>query len=122
MPVYERFYAGGANTIRGYKERRVGPEGEYGDPIGGRLTGIFNAEYVYQISSGLKWAFFYDCGNVWATQNDFVWDTLKLRSSIGTGIRVKTPLGPIRLDYGYALDPKEGDARGRFHFSMSHEF
>ncbi len=122
VPVYERFYAGGANTIRGYKERRVGPEGEFGDPIGGRLRGLFNAEYIYQISPGLKWAFFYDNGNVWATHGDFVWGNLKLRSSIGTGIRVKTPLGPIKLDYGYALDPKEGDNAGRFHFSMSQQF
>ncbi len=122
VPVYERFYAGGANTIRGYKERRVGPEGEFGEPIGGRLRGIFNAEYIYQVTKGLKWAFFYDIGNVWATHGDLVWDNLKLRSSIGTGIRVKTPLGPIKLDYGFALDPKEGDAAGRFHFSMSQEF
>lgn len=122
VPVYERFYAGGANTIRGYKERRVGPEGEFGDPIGGRLRGLFNAEYIYQLTPGLKWAFFYDTGNVWATHGDFVWDNLKLRSSIGTGIRVKTPLGPIKLDYGYALDPKEGDNAGRFHFSMSQQF
>ncbi|MCG2712590.1 MAG: outer membrane protein assembly factor BamA [Candidatus Omnitrophica bacterium] len=122
VPVYERFYAGGANTIRGYKERRVGPEGEFGDPIGGRLRGIFNAEYIYQLTPGLKWAFFYDNGNVWATHGDFVWGNLKLRSSIGSGIRVKTPLGPIKLDYGYALDPKEGDAAGRFHFSMSQQF
>ncbi|MCK4993496.1 MAG: outer membrane protein assembly factor BamA [Candidatus Omnitrophica bacterium] len=122
VPVYERFYAGGANTIRGYKERRVGPEGEFGDPIGGRLRGIFNAEYIYQLTPGLKWAFFYDNGNVWATHGDFVWNNLKLRSSIGTGIRVKTPLGPIKLDYGWALDPKEGDNAGRFHFSMSQQF
>ncbi|MBU4478348.1 MAG: outer membrane protein assembly factor BamA [Candidatus Omnitrophica bacterium] len=122
VPIYERFYAGGANTIRGYKERRVGPEGEQGDPVGGRIQAIFNAEYTYNLAKNLKWAFFYDIGNVWRTLNDFHWDMLKLKASIGTGIRVKTPLGPIRLDYGYALDPKEGDSRGRFHFSMSHEF
>ncbi len=122
VPIYERFYAGGANTIRGYKERRVGPEGEQGDPIGGRLMFIFNTEYTYNLAKNLKWAFFYDIGNVWAGQSEFDWDNLKLKASIGTGMRVKTPLGPIRLDYGYALDPKPGDRRGRFHFTMSHEF
>ncbi|MFH1459802.1 MAG: outer membrane protein assembly factor BamA [Candidatus Omnitrophota bacterium] len=122
VPVYERFYAGGANTIRGYKERRVGPEGEYGDPIGGRILAVFNAEWTYKLAKNLKWAFFYDLGNVWPNLNEFHWDNLKLKASIGTGFRVKTPLGPIRLDYGYALNPKEGDSRGRFHFSMSHEF
>jgi len=122
VPVYERFYAGGANTIRGYKERRVGPEGERGDPIGGRLRAIFNAEYTHKLTNNLKWAFFYDIGNVWANNQVFTWDNLKLKAAIGTGVRVKTPLGPIRLDYGYALNPKEGDAKGRFHFSMSHQF
>ncbi|MFH1062592.1 MAG: outer membrane protein assembly factor BamA [Candidatus Omnitrophota bacterium] len=122
VPVYERFYAGGANTIRGYKERRIGPEGERGDPIGGRLRAIFNAEYTHKLTNNLKWAFFYDIGNVWANNQEFSWDKLKLKASIGTGIRVKTPLGPIRLDYGYALNPKEGDSKGRFHFAMSHEF
>lgn len=122
VPVYERFYAGGANTIRGYKERRVGPEGERGDPVGGRLRAIFNAEYTHKLTNNLKWAFFYDSGNVWANNQEFSWDYLKLKTSIGTGVRVKTPLGPIRLDYGYALNPKDGDAKGRFHFAMSHEF
>ena len=120
VPIYERFYAGGASTIRGYKERRVGPEGESGDPIGGRILGIFNAEYTYNLGKSLKWAFFYDLGNVWRRPADFKWDGLKLKASIGTGVRVKTPLGPIRLDYGYALNPQAGDSKGRFHFSMSH--
>ncbi len=122
VPVYERFYAGGANTIRGYKERRIGPEGERGDPIGGRLRAIFNAEYTHKLTNSLKWAFFYDIGNVWANNQEFTWDKLKLKAAIGTGFRVKTPLGPIRLDYGYALNPKEGDSKGRFHFAMSHQF
>lgn len=122
VPIYERFYAGGASTIRGYKERRVGPEGEYGDPIGGNLRLLFNAEYTYQLLDGLKWAFFYDIGNVWANKSDFHWDNLKLKASIGTGMRLKTPMGPLKLDYGYALNPTEGDAKGRFHFSMSQEF
>jgi len=122
VPVYERFYAGGATTIRGYKERRVGPEGEYGDPIGGRLRALFTAEFTFPIADTLKGAFFYDIGNVWANLNAFSWDNLKLKASVGPGIRLKTPLGPIRLDYGYALNPKPGDAKGRFHFSMSREF
>ena len=121
VPIYERFYAGGANTIRGYKERRVGPEGEFGDPIGGRILGLFNAEYTYSLTKNLKWAFFYDTGKVWSDWNELE-DGLKLKASVGTGIRVKTPLGPIRLDYGYALKRSEGDPQGRFHFSMSREF
>ncbi|RKY37191.1 MAG: outer membrane protein assembly factor BamA [Candidatus Omnitrophota bacterium] len=122
IPIYEKFYVGGANTIRGYKEREVGPRGENGDYVGGRMMFVFNAEYIYIIIKNLKWAFFYDIGNVWQKPSDFNWDSLKLKASIGSGVRVKTPLGPIRLDYGYALNPKKGDSRGRFHFSMSHEF
>ncbi len=122
VPVYERFYAGGANTIRGYEERRVGPKGGNNDPIGGRLLGIFNLEYTYAIADNLKWALFYDTGNVWPGPSDFDWNNPDLKRGVGTGIRVKTPLGPIRLDYGYALDPETGESPSRFHFTMSHEF
>lgn len=124
VPIYERFFAGGAYTIRGYNERRVGPiDPASEDPLGGEAMVIGNAEYTYPLISFIKLAVFYDTGNVWARLNDIGKDSFK--SGSGLGLRVKTPIGPIMLDYGIPLDKEPGEDQksdGRFHFSMSHGF
>jgi len=123
IPIYERFFAGGASTIRGYRERKVGPiDTVTEDPIGGEALFIGNIEYTYPVADFLKVASFFDTGNVWQKNKDFLSGDLK--SSIGLGVRVKTPIGPISIDYGYPLDkePGEEDKEGRFHFNVSREF
>jgi outer membrane protein insertion porin family len=124
VPIYERFFAGGANTIRGYKERAVGPRDPgSNDPVGGEALGIGNAELTFPIYEKLiKGAIFYDFGNVHAKAQDFfTWGDIK--SGAGLGVRVKTPIGPVKLDYGYPLVPNNDDKRtGEFYFSMSHGF
>lgn len=123
IPIYERFFAGGASTIRGYRERKVGPiDVVTEDPIGGEALFIGNIEYTYPVADFLKIASFFDTGNVWQKNKDFLHGNLK--SSIGLGLRVKTPIGPISIDYGYPLDtePGEEDKEGRFHFNVSREF
>ncbi len=124
VPVYERFYAGGANTIRGYKERRVGPRDSGSDePVGGDAIVLGNAELTFPMYENiLKGAVFYDVGNVWANRGDFLVGG-KYRAGVGVGVRVKTPVGPVKVDYGYPLDREEGDSRtGEFYFSMSRGF
>lgn len=118
VPIYERFYAGGANTIRGYKERHVGPKIS-GEPIGGDSMLIGNLEYTFPVMKNIKGAVFYDIGNVWSDIGDIGKD---FKSSVGLGVRVKTPIGPVKVDYGYGLDYDPGDKKGRFHFSMSRGF
>lgn len=124
LPIYERFYAGGAYSIRGYHERKVGPVDSVSkDPIGGESMLIGNIEYLYPLIDILKLAIFYDVGNVWAKIDDF--GSGGYKSGMGLGIRLKTPIGPLRLDYGIPLskepgEPEKGD--GRFHFSLSHGF
>ncbi len=122
VPIYERFYAGGANTIRGYRERKVGPRDPTSNvPIGGEAILIFNAEYTLPIVKNLKGAVFYDVGNVWSKVSDFASGNFK--SGAGLGVRIKTPIGPIKLDYGFPLDQYPGEKKqGRFHFSMSRAF
>lgn len=123
VPIFERFFAGGAYTIRGYQERKVGPiDARTNDPIGGESMLVFNIEYLYPLVDFLKVAAFFDTGNVWRKVEDMGYDDFK--SGIGMGIRVKTPLGPIKLDYGWPLDlePGEDKKEGRFHFSFSKEF
>jgi outer membrane protein insertion porin family len=124
VPIYERFYAGGANTIRGYKERRVGPRDPGSDvPIGGEAILIGNAELTFPIyEKMIKGAIFYDVGNVWRRAEDFMVGG-NYKSGVGVGARVKTPLGPIRVDYGYPLVGNYDDERnGEFYFSMSRGF
>ena len=85
------------------------------------LTG--NAEYLYPLFSFLKLVAFYDVGNVWAKMGDFASGGLK--SGVGFGVRIKTPIGPIMLDYGIPLNTEPGSdtkGSGKFHFSMSHGF
>lgn len=124
LPIYERFFAGGAYTVRGYHERKLGPiDSVSEDPLGGESMFVGNIEYVYPVFDFIKMAVFYDTGNVWGKINDFASDGLK--SSFGLGFRVKTPVGPIMLDYGIPLDKEPGEddkGSGRFHFSMSHGF
>jgi len=123
VPIYERFFAGGAYTIRGYNERKVGPIDPVSeDPIGGEALFIGNIEYTYPLNDYLRVALFFDTGNVWSKYSDFLQGGLK--SSFGFGVRVKTPFGPISVDYGIPLDvePGEDSKSGKFHFSVSKGF
>ena len=132
VPIYERFFAGGAYTIRGYDERSVGPVDPLSkDALGGNSMLVGNIEYTYPLFSFLKVAAFYDIGNVWEkigdilSKKDTPTNTGGLKSSFGLGLRIKTPVGPIMLDYGIPLDTAPGEEKkssGKFHFSMSNNF
>jgi outer membrane protein insertion porin family len=124
VPIYERFFAGGANTIRGYRERSVSPRDPgSNEPIGGEAVLMANAELTFPIyEKVLKGAIFYDVGNVWRHTSDFSVGG-NYRQGVGVGVRVKTPLGPFKLDYGYPLSDNYGDKKeGQFYFSISRGF
>jgi len=123
VPIFERFYAGGARTIRGYDERKVGPiDTVTDDPIGGQSMLVGNVEYLFPLVDFLKLAVFYDIGNVWPKVKDFASGGFK--AGAGMGLRVKTPVGPINLDYGYPLNSEAGEEErsGKFYFSVSRGF
>ena len=124
VPIYERFYAGGANTIRGYKERRVGPRDSGSDePIGGEAILLGNAELTFPVYEKIiKGAVFFDAGNVWRKTSDYL-KSGDYKAGAGIGVRVKTPLGPVRVDWGYPLVSNEENSKtGEFYFSMSRGF
>jgi len=123
VPIFERFFAGGSRTIRGYDERGVGPlDPGTNDPVGGESMVVGNVELTIPLLEFMKLAAFYDTGNVWKDMEDF--GTTNLKSGVGLGLRFKTPIGPINLDYGYPLDdePGEESRSGKFYFSVSRGF
>lgn len=123
VPIFERFFAGGARSIRGYDERKVGPlDSLTNDPIGGESLLVGNVEWTIPLVEFLKFAVFYDVGNVWAQIDDF--GNGGYKSGTGVGFRLKTPIGPVNLDYGYPLDdePGEESRSGKFYFSVSRGF
>ncbi|MCU0651606.1 MAG: outer membrane protein assembly factor BamA [Candidatus Omnitrophica bacterium] len=124
VPIYERFFAGGASTIRGYNERKIGPiDPITKDALGGNSMMIGNIEYLYPVLSFAKAAVFYDVGNVWEKVDKI--GSGGFKSGVGFGVRLKTPIGPIMLDYGIPLNKEPGEdskGGGRFHFNVSHGF
>jgi len=124
VPIYERFFAGGATTIRGYNERKIGPiDPITKDALGGNSMLIGNIEYLYPVLSFAKAAVFYDVGNVWEKISKI--GSGGFKSGVGFGVRLKTPIGPIMLDYGIPLNKEPGESEkggGRFHFNVSHGF
>jgi outer membrane protein insertion porin family len=88
IPIYERFFAGGADTVRGYNERKVGPiDPDSKDPLGGDSMLIGNIEYTYPLFDFLKVATFFDIGNVWPLWDDIGTDGMK--KSVGVGVRLR---------------------------------
>jgi outer membrane protein insertion porin family len=123
LPDYERFYLGGINSVRGYEWREIHSLDEDGNTIGGDKFVQFNVECVIPLlkKQGLVGVIFYDAGNVF--NDDESVDLGTLRNSTGFGFRWYSPMGPIRIEYGYKLDVKEGEERGgRWEFSMGSAF
>ena len=120
LPIDERFFNGGATTVRSYGERDLGPHDPKGNPIGGEFYTIFNAEYTFPILGELQGALFFDAGNLLPTSEQPGVDDMHY--GIGPGLRYKLPIGPIRLDYGFNPDRQPGEDIGAFHFSFGFAF
>jgi len=118
VPFFEQYFMGGAESLRGYPE----------DRFWGRYMLLLNTEYRFPITSGLVGVGFVDVGDAWDAMpeyldagNQFGEDLtqhteFKANVGYGFGIRVRTPIGPIRLDYGF------GSEGSRAHFSLGHAF
>lgn len=122
VPIFDRFFLGGANTIRGFKFRDVGPRDEKDEPIGGEAFIAGTVEYTFPIIPRLRGATFFDVGNVYFDRDDF--DLSDLSGSIGVGVRVNLPIGPVQVDYGFPVitDEFTEDEDGRFSFNIGTQF
>ncbi|MBW2060362.1 MAG: outer membrane protein assembly factor BamA [Deltaproteobacteria bacterium] len=119
VPIFEKFYLGGMYSLRGFQWGTVGPQ----DPatntmIGGDKMVLFNFEYIFPLikDAGLMGVIFFDTGNAFLAEERM--DLSSLRQSVGFGIRFYSPLGPMRLEWGYVLDPKPGEKKGLWEFSV----
>ncbi len=117
LPIYERYVLGGINSLRGL--RYVGPTNPAtGDVIGGTTMLTLTAEIVFPLikDAGMKGVLFYDAGNAW----NGAYYLGDLRQTCGAGIRWYSPIGPLRLEYGYVLDRRglNDDSMGRWEFTI----
>ncbi len=119
LPLYEKFYLGGINSLRGFKFASVSPRDPLtGDRIGGEKMLQFNFEFIFPLipDAGIKGLVFFDAGNVWLKKDDYSLDDL--RQSVGVGVRWYSPIGPLRLEYGWTVRREEGDPSGGWEFSI----
>ncbi|KAA3617825.1 MAG: hypothetical protein D8M58_00240 [Calditrichaeota bacterium] len=114
IPISERFYAGGATTVRGYSEQLLGPvasfdsDGHIDASTGGKLLMLANVEARIPLFWLLVGEVFVDAGRVWPDISSFKYE--HIRYTTGLGIAILTPLGPVRVDYGYKLNKRPIDA------------
>jgi outer membrane protein insertion porin family len=118
FPLFRRFFPGGINSIRGYRNRSLGPRDERGREYGGSKELVNNLELIFPLvrGAGFNAVIFYDLGE--AYDDDQRMDLSDLRQSWGYGIRWISPLGPIRLEFGYPIDRREGESAMTTMFSF----
>jgi outer membrane protein insertion porin family len=127
LPISERFFSGGATTLRGFRFEAAGPQAVVEPspdsldrcdnplrtkkscvlptlfPLGGDALTVFNFELRYPLTSRLRFVPFYDLGNVFKRVSDFRFSDMT--NTVGVGMRINTPLGPLGVDYGLLIDP-----------------
>jgi outer membrane protein assembly complex protein YaeT len=121
VPIFKRFFSGGSNSVRGYAFQELGPRDSNGDPIGGETLLEGSLEVRYPVWKDFGGVTFVDFGNVY--ESPFSLDLGDVRYTSGLGIRYQTPIGPVRMDVGYQINPQfDKDSRYQIHFSIGQAF
>ncbi|MCK5729429.1 MAG: BamA/TamA family outer membrane protein [Draconibacterium sp.] len=118
IPTDERFFAGGSNSVRGWSRSNLGPKDESGRPIGGKSLLEGSAELRFSVGKKIILAIYSDMGNVW--EEAYSYNLSELRYSVGTGVRVKTLIGPVGIDFARPVFDR--DTKWQFHFNIGHSF
>ena len=127
-PFYERFFAGGLRTVRGFDSNSLGPKDSVTqDPIGGDIRTVASAELIFPVPfmekapSSVRLSSFYDVGNVFLKDRGG-FDSSELRSSVGVSFVWLAPIGPLRFSWARTLEDKDGDDKRAFQFSIGSIF
>ncbi|MFZ0389448.1 MAG: outer membrane protein assembly factor BamA [Calditrichia bacterium] len=120
IPLNERFYTGGPNSVRGFNYQEVGSLDESGYPIGGKIKSVYNLEIRQTIYKMVGAVAFADVGNVWETPRYA--NPGDYRYAVGVGARVNTPIGLLRLDWGFNIFPQPDEPRNKLYFGMGQAF
>ncbi|MBW2430425.1 MAG: outer membrane protein assembly factor BamA, partial [Deltaproteobacteria bacterium] len=123
LPDYEKFYMVGIDALRGFEREDLCPRDESGSCVGGNKFVQFNAEVRFPLvpQAGVYGVSFFDTGDIYSKDEDI--ELGNLRESAGLGVRWLSPMGPVRLEYGWILDPKPTDSNtGKWEFSMASSF
>jgi outer membrane protein assembly factor BamA len=128
VPFSKKYFLGGATSLRGWGRYEIGPLSDSGLPIGGNSLLAFSEEVRADIRGRLGAVLFLDGGNVWA--DSWHVNLRDLRYAVGPGLRYQTPIGPVRFDVGYQLNPnpelrvngEPHERRWRMHFSIGQAF
>jgi len=118
VPLYELFRLGGMYSVRGFKAWSIGPKDVNGEVIGGNKELLFNVEMIFPIAKeiNLKGVIFFDAGNAWAKEDPYQLNDL--RTSVGFGFRWMSPVGPLRIEWGYNLNPEPGEDQSAWDFTI----
>ncbi|MGA2693282.1 MAG: outer membrane protein assembly factor BamA [Opitutaceae bacterium] len=121
IPYYDSFYLGGPYDLRGFEYHEVSPRDPFGEPIGGKTYGMFNAEYSVEIVDPIRFAVFYDVGFVNAPAYDF--NPSGYNDDFGFGLRLMVAGSPLSLDYGIPIRGTDLNRHGgQFNFSFGTRF
>jgi outer membrane protein insertion porin family len=132
LPLFERYFLGGINSVRGFSERSLGPREPScvtdtstvpstvtchgSDVVGGDTAAVMNAELLFPIMEqyGVRGVAFFDMGNAFSSGFNFG----DLRRSVGAGVRWMSPFGPLRVELGFPLNKQSGDETSVLGFSI----
>jgi outer membrane protein insertion porin family len=132
IPIFERYSLGGANTVRGYEQEELGPRDAQGNPLGGNAFIVGNLEVRHMLYKKLAGVWFLDGGQLFVQPVGSEWPYIQAKSlgdfvyGTGPGLRLNTPVGAVRLELGYKLNPPGGDSdflhRTAIDFSLGEVF
>jgi outer membrane protein insertion porin family len=127
LPFFENFYAGGPESVRGFRSNSLGPRDDSGNtrPLGGAFKTVANVELILPLpfaeeNRSLRLSTFFDIGNVFADAGDF--DSGELRRSVGVSVLWYTPLAPMTFSLGWPMNDREGDRTETFQFTLGSFF
>jgi outer membrane protein insertion porin family len=122
VPIFDRRFMGGPRDVRGFQYRDVGPKDDQGDAIGGSSSAFISAEYTMPVIPQIRFALFYDVGQVW--EEAYTFRTADINSAYGIGLRFDLPAFPLRFDYAWPVETDTFNDRdsGRFSFFIGHVF